>query len=140
MRVELSVHAAKLKNVAGAFKGTSDPFAVCTMMPAAPGEKPRVLGKTEVIKNNLNPQWVTSFELDYEMGTPCKVAINIFDEIRKGDNKSMGSAVFDIGEVLGESRVEELCPAAVDSLVVRTEKKCSLLWLDCFFIFIRCPW
>lgn len=113
MRVELSVHATKLKNVAGAFKGTSDPFAVCTMMPAAPGEKPRVLGKTEVIKNNLNPQWVTSFELDYEMGTPCKVAINIFDEIRKGDNKSMGSAVFDIGEVLGESRKGERCPTAV---------------------------
>ena len=102
MKVELSVHALKLKNVAGAFKGTSDPFAVITLMGASPGERPRVLGKTEVIKNNLSPQWVTSFTVDYEMGTPCKVAINIFDEVRKGDNKSMGSAVFEIGEVLGE--------------------------------------
>lgn len=101
MRVELSVHATKLKNVAGAMKGTSDPFAVVTLMPSAPGEKPRVIGKTEVIKNNLNPQWVTSFELDYELGTPCKVAINIFDEVRKGDNKAMGSTTFEVGEVLG---------------------------------------
>lgn len=103
MKVELSVHATKLKNVAGAFKGTSDPFAVATLMPAAPGERPHVVGKTEVIKNNLSPQWVTSFTLDYEMGTPCKVAINIFDEVRKGENKSMGSAIFEIGEVLGAS-------------------------------------
>jgi len=101
MKVELSIHALKLKNVAGAFKGTSDPFAVITLMGSSPGEKPRVLGKTEVIKNNLSPQWVTSFSVDYEMGTPCKVAINIFDEVRKGDNKSMGSALFEIGEVLG---------------------------------------
>lgn len=47
------------------------------------------------------PQWVKVFTLDYDLGTPCKVAINIFDEVRKGDNKSMGSAVFDIGELLG---------------------------------------
>eukprot|EP00977_Amphora_coffeiformis_P011988 scaffold2934_cov176-Amphora_coffeaeformis.AAC.16 len=110
MKVELSIHALKLKNVAGAFKGTSDPFAVITLMGSSPGEKPRVLGKTEVIKNNLSPQWVTSFSVDYEMGTPCKVAINIFDEVRKGDNKSMGSALFEIGEVLGESsRVPAAC-------------------------------
>ena len=102
MKVELSLHATKLKNVAGAFKGTSDPFAVVTLMGTTPGEKPRVLGKTEVMKNSLSPQWVSSFILDYEMGTPCKVAINVFDEVRKGDNKPMGSAVFEIGEVLGE--------------------------------------
>ena len=88
MKVELSIHAIKLKNVAGAFKGTSDPFAVVTLMGSSPSERPRVLGKTEVIKNSLSPQWVTSFELDYELGTPCKVAINLFDEVRKGDNKS----------------------------------------------------
>ena len=102
MKVELSLHATKLKNVAGAFKGTSDPFAVVTLMGTQPGEKPRVLGKTEVIKNSLSPAWVTSFVLDYEMGTPCKVAVNLFDEVRKGDNKGMGSAVFEIGEVLGK--------------------------------------
>lgn len=101
MKVELSVHALKLKNVAGAFKGTSDPFAVVTQIAATPGERPRVIGKTEVVKNSLNPQWVTSFTLDYEMGMPLKVAVNIFDEVRKGDNKTMGSAVFEIGEVLG---------------------------------------
>ena len=81
MRVELSVHATKLKNVAGAFKGCSDPFAVATHMPSTPGEKPRVLGKTEVIKSeNLNAEnqlWEKKLEYKrLEMGqvTPAKFA------------------------------------------------------------------
>lgn len=56
MKVELSIHALKLKNVAGAFKGTSDPFGVVTKLATQPGAKPEVLGKTEVVKNNLSPQ------------------------------------------------------------------------------------
>jgi len=53
------------------------------------------------IKNSLSPEWTKVFVFDYELGTPTKVAVNIFDEVRKGENKSMGSCVFDIGEVLG---------------------------------------
>ena len=101
MKVELSIHALKLNNVAGAFKGTSDPFAVVTLLASEPGKTPTVLGKTEVVKNTLSPQWVKVFVIDYALGTPCRVAINIMDEVRKGDNKSMGSAVFDVNEVLG---------------------------------------
>jgi Ca2+-dependent lipid-binding protein len=101
MKVELSLHASKLKNVAGAFKGTSDPFAVVTKIASAPGQKPEVIGKTEVIKNTLSPNWVKSFEFDYELGTPVKIAVNIFDEERKGDNIPMGSTTFMLEEILG---------------------------------------
>lgn len=59
-----------------------------------------LLGKSEVIKNNLNPNWVEVFILDYELGSTTKVAFSVFDEVRKGENKSMGSAIFDIAEVL----------------------------------------
>jgi hypothetical protein len=48
MKVELSIHATKLPNVAGILKGTSDPFAVVTHLPSEPGVNPTVLGKTEV--------------------------------------------------------------------------------------------
>ena len=48
MKVELSIHASNLKNVAGLGKGTSDPFAVVTQIATVPGSKPLVLGKTEV--------------------------------------------------------------------------------------------
>jgi len=40
---------------------------------------------------------------DYELGTPCKIAVSIFDEVRKGENKEMGSAVFDVAELLGSN-------------------------------------
>ena len=46
-RVRLELHAQNLKNVAGVFKGTSDPFAIVTVLGSSPTEKPRVLGKTE---------------------------------------------------------------------------------------------
>lgn len=101
MRLELSLYATNLKNVAGAFKGTSDPYAVVTQIATTPGAKPRVLGKTEVVQNSLSPQWTTTFGLEYDMGTPMKLAVSLFDEVRKGDHKSMGSAVFDVADVLG---------------------------------------
>ena len=101
MKVELSFYATNLKNVAGAFKGTSDPFVVVTKVATNEGEKASVLGKSEVAKNNLNPTFVKVFVLDYTLGQTAKIAVTIFDEVRKGDNKSMGSAVFDVAEVLG---------------------------------------
>jgi hypothetical protein len=72
-----------------------------TKLATAAGQKPEIVGKTEIIKNSLSPMWVTVFSLDYQLGTPTKIAINLFDEVRKGENKAMGAAVFDIGELLG---------------------------------------
>jgi len=101
MKVQLSLYARKLPNVAGAFKGTSDPFAVVTKVVEVGGGQPEVLGKTEVIKNSLNPDWTKTFVFEYELGTPIKCAVQVFDEVRKGNNISMGSAVFDLGGLLG---------------------------------------
>lgn len=101
MKVELSLYAQSLKNVASAFHGTSDPFCVVTSLATQPGAKAVVLGKTEVIRNNLSPHWVKVLLIDYELGAPVKVACNVFDDNKKRENKAMGSAVFEIGELLG---------------------------------------
>jgi hypothetical protein len=47
-RVRVELHASKLKNVAGAFKGTSDPYAVISRLSSDPKKAPTVLGRTEV--------------------------------------------------------------------------------------------
>jgi hypothetical protein len=47
-RVRLELHAQQLKNIAGAFHGTSDPFAIVTLLASDPMAKPQILGKTEV--------------------------------------------------------------------------------------------
>jgi len=101
-RVRLSFHAKELKNAAGAFKGVSDPYAVVTQIANEIGAKPRILGKTEVIKNNLSPHWVKYFEVEYDFSTETRINVNIFDEIRKSEHdKSMGSAFFEVGTILG---------------------------------------
>lgn len=101
MKVELSLYASRLKNVGG-ICSTSDPFAVVTQIATGSDAKPVVLGKTEVIENSLSPNWIKTFTFDYELGTPMKVAVSIYDKDKDdGENKSMGSVVFDIGELLG---------------------------------------
>lgn len=44
---------------------------------------------------------MTSFVTDFEFGTERKVNVGIFDEVRNGKNIPMGSASFEIGEILG---------------------------------------
>lgn len=122
-RVQISIRATKLPNVAGAFKGTSDPFAVVTLLPNSRDSNPMILGKTEVIKNSLQPDWTKTFFLDYELGTPVSILIKIFDEVRKGDNKEMGSAVFELGAILGakgNTKAKELKRGG--TIYVRVEK------------------
>ena len=48
MKLQLSIRATGLPNVAGAFKGVSDPFAVVTLLPIDRHAKPVIVGKTEV--------------------------------------------------------------------------------------------
>uniref|UniRef100_A0A7S2XS77 C2 domain-containing protein n=1 Tax=Attheya septentrionalis TaxID=420275 RepID=A0A7S2XS77_9STRA len=97
MKLQLSLRASDLKNAAGIGRGTSDPFAVVTHMDTTS----TVLGKTETIKNTLDPDWAKVFVFDYELGTPMHVAVSLYDEVRKGENISMGSVLFDVGSLLG---------------------------------------
>ena len=74
-KVQINLYAAKLRNVAGLGKGKSDPYAVVTLLAGDSSERPRVLGKTEVIKNSLSPVWTTSFVTTYTFG---KVPMSLF--------------------------------------------------------------
>jgi len=107
-RVLISLYARDLKNVAGTFKGTSDPFAVVTRLAdqndvaAHQSSNGTVLGKTEVIKNNLNPVWTKTISLSYNLGRPVYLNVGVWDEVRKSkEDKPMGSAMFELGDVLG---------------------------------------
>lgn len=99
---QISVYASGLKNVAGFGKGTSDPYAVVTLLAGSDDHQARILGRTEVIKNDLNPSWTTTFKVKHCFGKETRINICVFDEVRKSKgNKSMGSAQFEIGEILG---------------------------------------
>jgi len=48
-KVQLTLYATKLKNVAGAFNGKSDPYAVVTLLSADPnGEQPSYNGLSQL--------------------------------------------------------------------------------------------
>lgn len=101
MKVRLSLKAKDLPNVAGMFKGKSDPYAVVTVISSKGNAQPEVIGRTETIKNSLCPDWSKSFSIDYELGYSIKIVVKILDEVRKGRDIDMGSAVFELGALLG---------------------------------------
>jgi len=97
-KVHVSLFAKDLRNVAGWDK--SDPFAVVTLLE---GTNNRILGKTEVVQNSLSPTWTKTFSIDYSLGRERHFNVGVWDssQNRRGGNKSMGSAMFEIGDVLG---------------------------------------
>lgn len=98
MKVELSFYGMKLDGAK-----SSDPFCVVTALATQPGTKAAILGQTETIHNTVSPHWVKVFNFDFELGTPIKIACSVFDAQKKsgGKPKSMGSAVFEVGALLG---------------------------------------
>ena len=96
MKVELSLHAVGLKDLTFGLKTKCDPYAVVTKISTSSTTKPLVLGKTEVIENTKDPEWVKVFVLDYELGEPIKLVVSIYHE-----TKSMGCCVLDVGDILG---------------------------------------
>lgn len=66
----------------------------------------RKMGRTEVIMDNLNPQWVTSFEVQYQFEKRELYRIEIYhaeefdrlDDVRQ--QKKVGSLEFSLHEVV----------------------------------------
>jgi hypothetical protein len=81
--------------------GTCDPFAVVTRIATEAGKKPHVIGKTEVMPNTQSPTWAKTFSFDYELGSPCRLAVSVYHKTSGGESSSMGAAIFDVGKVLG---------------------------------------
>mmetsp|Transcript_21174 Transcript_21174/g.60443 ORF Transcript_21174/g.60443 Transcript_21174/m.60443 type:complete len:609 (-) Transcript_21174:327-2153(-) len=134
-KLQLSLSARDLKNLSGML-AKSDPFAVVTFRGDDPENRPQVVGRTDVVFNNLNPQWSTVIFLEgYKFGVPYYIEVGVFDfnakyagtsekEMQRKDalsnvdivsdaasrvllrngqfpHKVMGTALFEVGEILG---------------------------------------
>jgi len=95
MQANLSLHACDLVPK----DGEDGTFCVVTQLATSPGMQPHVLGKTEVIKNSINPRWMKVFGLVHDLGTPAKLAVSLFNE--SNVEHPLGCAEFDIDQVLG---------------------------------------
>jgi hypothetical protein len=94
MKLQLSVFAQDLVG-----DEACNPFAVVAEVHSEEGKDPTVIGKTEVLKNTKSPDWTKIFIIDkFNLGRPMHVLVTIQDEL---SNKSLGSAMFEVGSVLG---------------------------------------
>jgi len=86
-RLQLSLSGKGLKNLSSFFD-LSDPFAVVTTRGEEKDNKPEIIGRTEVVFNNLNPAWSNIVFLDgYKFGVPLYIEVGVFDF----DAKAAGS-------------------------------------------------
>lgn len=51
------------------------------------------------IANTSSPHWVSVIVLEYQLGTPMIVAVQIYDQKHK--QQPVGTVTFDVGECLG---------------------------------------
>uniref|UniRef100_A0A6U0HPV8 C2 domain-containing protein n=1 Tax=Helicotheca tamesis TaxID=374047 RepID=A0A6U0HPV8_9STRA len=122
MKVQLSLHAKKLKNLEKGFRrGKSDPYAVITL---DSGEE---LGRTETIDNNLNPDWANIIYFELQEDTCVPITVQIFDANGdKKDDGDMGVATFELWDVFRDDihmKEEDLGDGATVYLRVEESQK-----------------
>ena len=80
--------------------GKSDPFAVVTY-----GDKQYT---TEIVKNNLNPQWNFEADIPYNPNYSDSLRIDIYDDDKLGKNKLLGSTTVDIPVLASQDPLDEI--------------------------------
>lgn len=101
-QVEISILAQNLRNKDAFSK--SDPVCVLYMKETGQDRFFEV-GRTEMIKDNLNPQWVKKFDLEYRFEERQMLQFRIYDwdnkSTRAEDQDSLGFVEVSLGEIMG---------------------------------------
>ncbi|ESO91349.1 hypothetical protein LOTGIDRAFT_209681 [Lottia gigantea] len=101
-RVEISVSCRKLRDCDVISK--SDPMCVLFMLDLKPHQY-REIARTECINDNLNPDFVKKFEIDYYFEENQKLKFEIYDvdsDKRKlSDHDFLGKLECSLGEIVG---------------------------------------
>ena len=81
LQLQLTLQATGLKSVAGHGKKKSDLYAEVKLLFA---NEERFLGRTEVIKNSLSPEWTASFLFDHSVvGKDAFIEVSVVDKGKK---------------------------------------------------------
>jgi hypothetical protein len=100
MRLQLSLSAEDLPKTS-LMGGIPDPFAVVTLV-GETGQKPVILGQTEVLSQTASPDWTKLFYVDFEPGhNPMNIIVSIYSSEQK--KLPLGSTLWDVGSILAAS-------------------------------------
>lgn len=97
-KVEIYLSARNLLDMD--FFSKSDPY-VKVFFKRAPNQKQFYLGKTETVQNNLNPNFTTSFKMDYIFEAHQQLRFELFDYDNGTNDDYLGSARCALGAVAG---------------------------------------
>lgn len=127
-RVELRISCGKLLNKDVTSK--SDPMCVVTLM-----DKSGVffeIGRTENIKNNLNPKFSRTFEVDYYFEEVQKLQFMVYDIDNKtetlNDDDFLGQADCTLGEIVANSPLTK--PLAIKDKKSKKKGKESTITIE----------
>ena len=102
-KMELFFSALNLQNQDGML-GKSDPHLQLWEMTALGGLPKRMIGKTEVIKNNLNPTWSTTIEYFFVFESQQFLQIRVLDtDAGKDDDDPIGIADLQMVDIITKS-------------------------------------
>ncbi|XP_018022776.1 copine-8 [Hyalella azteca] len=96
-KLELSFSASKLKNKDMLSK--SDPLLVVSMSEVE-GAEAQEIGRTEVVKDNVNPVWMTKFIIDYHFEARQLLVLSVYDW-DKGDKADPKTAPLNKKDLIG---------------------------------------
>lgn len=65
-----------------------------------PEEEWQVIGQTETIDNNLDPNWVKHFTIDYYFHKPVYLKFDVFDEDSSGEHDLIGYIETTLAQIL----------------------------------------
>lgn len=106
-RVELTVSAKNLRDRDTLSK--SDPLCILFLKETG-HDRFFEVGRTEMIKDSLNPQWIRKFEMDYRFEERQILKFSIYDWDTKStkpeDQDSLGSVECSLGEIMGRQGSE----------------------------------
>ncbi|XP_066950988.1 copine-8-like isoform X1 [Macrobrachium rosenbergii] len=101
-KVELTVSAKNLRDRDALSK--SDPLCILYLKETG-HDRFFEIGRTEMIKDSLNPQWIRKFEIDYRFEERQLLRFSIYDWDTKStkpeDQDSLGSVECSLGEIMG---------------------------------------
>ena len=97
-KVEIFISARNLLDMD--FFSKSDPY-VKVYFTSGPSRQQAYLGKTETIDNNLNPNFVKSFKLDYIFEVKQELFFEVFDEDDGKNDDFIGSVRTTLGTIAG---------------------------------------
>lgn len=100
MRIQVSIEANNLKNVAGLFRGISDPYCIAKLI-----DDDSELSRTDTVKNNLSPRWSKPIFLTIsDPIQPGLISLTIKDDnLNKSnprDDVFMGNVIIDISRII----------------------------------------